>query len=141
MGRSFIVRSGITSMLQIATPYATDEDIEGSIDNWIKQLSKKYQDKKAKYIRVPKPKEEAKKGDTEDLSKYDMEEIKKALIESGMDEDLLNLLSNSDLIDNYKSMIELSDAEASEETTGEEGSGESSDVGGEEPNIERNSEE
>lgn len=127
MGRSFIVRSGITSMLQIATPYATDEDIEGSIDNWTKQLVKKYPDKKAKFIRIPKPKEEAVDKEKEELSKYNMEEIKKALIDSGMDEDLLNLLSNSDLIDNYKSMVELSSEETTEETTEGEGSEEAGD--------------
>jgi len=44
-----------------------------------------------------------------------------------MDEDLLNLLSNSDLIDNYKSMVELSSEETTEETTEGEGSEEAGD--------------
>ena len=42
MGRAFIVRSGITSMLQIATPYANDEDIEGSLDLWVKRIKGSY---------------------------------------------------------------------------------------------------
>ncbi len=42
MGRAFIVRSGITSMLQIATPYANDEDIEGSLDIWVTRIRERY---------------------------------------------------------------------------------------------------
>ena len=53
MGRAFIVRSGITSMLQIATPYANDEDIEGSLDTWVKNITKKYKDPKVKWLRIP----------------------------------------------------------------------------------------
>ena len=99
MGRSFIVRSGVTSMLQIATPHTSDEDMEGSIDHWVSIISKKYPKKQAKWIRVPKPKKakkEEKNNESNeefvspalpkvDLSKYDIKEIKKMLKEAGMD--------------------------------------------------------
>ena len=35
MGRGFIIRTGITAMCQLATPYSNDEDIEGSLDRWV----------------------------------------------------------------------------------------------------------
>ena len=52
MGRAFIVRSGITSMLQIATPYGNDEDIEGSLDTWVKNICKKYDQANVEWLRI-----------------------------------------------------------------------------------------
>ena len=49
---------------------------------------------------------EAEGGETSkvDVSKYDVASLKKQLIESGMPEDLLAMLSPSDIIENAKAM-------------------------------------
>lgn len=114
MGRSFIVRSGVTTMLQIATPHTSDDDVEGSIDHWVTRISKLYPNKKAKWIRIPKPKEEneaesdqvstSSSASKVDVSKYNMEEVKQKLIEAGMDEDMMKLLSASDMIETANSL-------------------------------------
>ena len=117
MGRSFIVRSGITSMLQIATPHANDDDMEGSIDHWVMKINKKYQSNQAKWLRIPKLKDEKKDKDGEtpdknvvspssgvDESQYDIEEVKQKLRDSGMDDDFMKILSNTDLIETAKSL-------------------------------------
>ena len=127
MGRSFIVRSGITSMLQIATPYTSDEEAEASMDNWIKSIVNKYPDTKSKWLRVPqeKTKEDTQPSQTDqistfqrstpmatstvDLSKYNMEEVKQKLIESGMTEDMLAVLSPGDLVESYNALQSLDD--------------------------------
>ena len=38
MGRGFIVKSGRTSMVQVATPYTSDDNIEASLDAWVQQI-------------------------------------------------------------------------------------------------------
>jgi len=128
MGRSFIVRSGVTSMLQIATPHTSDEDMEGSIDHWVSIISKKYPKKQAKWIRVPKPKKakkEEKNNESNeefvspalpkvDLSKYDIKEIKKMLKEAGMDDDMLKILSDVDMVETAKTLGLLTDENAAE---------------------------
>jgi DNA segregation ATPase FtsK/SpoIIIE-like protein len=53
MGRAFSVRSGITAMLQLATPYTNDEDPEGSLDKWVKCIQERYSKPKVKWIRKP----------------------------------------------------------------------------------------
>jgi hypothetical protein len=38
MGRGFIVKSGRTSMIQIATPYLSDDELEESLDGWVDKV-------------------------------------------------------------------------------------------------------
>ena len=127
MGRSFIVRSGITSMLQIATPYTSDEEAEASMDQWIKTIIKKYPGNKAKWLRIPQEKSVKDSAPTEtdqfstpqqsttattstvDLSKYDMKEVKEKLIESGLTEEMLAALSPVDLVESYKALQGIGD--------------------------------
>jgi len=128
MGRAFAVRSGITSMLQLATPYASDEDIEGSLDKWVKMIKGRTAQRKVKWIRkqpdgggqetevsgttaaiepavAPKEKGKGKKDSAADATgKYDINALKKGLLEKGMPESLLNLLSPADIVENAKSM-------------------------------------
>jgi len=128
MGRAFAVRSGITNMLQLATPYATDEDIEGSLDKWVKLIKGRSAQRKVKWIRKqpegagqeteasgttaadkpaidPKEKGKGKKGSATDATgKYDINALKKGLLEKGMPESLLNLLSPGDIVENAKNM-------------------------------------
>ncbi len=132
MGRGFTVRSGITAMLQIATPYANDEDIEGSLDTWVRAIQQRYPQKKVQWLNqsggdkgksLPakgaskKSKEPARLGaelsvpapDVVDESKYDIAQLKKLLAENGMPESLLSILSPRDIIDNAKAMGLLKD--------------------------------
>jgi hypothetical protein len=121
MGRAFTVRSGITNMLQIATPYANDEDTEGSLDVWVTRIQERYPNQKAWWLSYgpdgkSKKKKEEKPGDGSsapqgpDLSKYDVAELKKKLVESGMPEDMLNLFSDADIVENARSMGLLEEA-------------------------------
>lgn len=116
MGRGFIIRTGITAMCQLATPYSNDEDVEGSLDAWVTRIRARHSGAEAKWLRVPPPPEEAKSiagaegsaatapSGAVDTSKYDVAAIKKKLIESGMPESLLELLSPTDIIENAKGL-------------------------------------
>lgn len=46
-GRGFIVRSGRSSMLQMATPYQSDETIEADLDTWVAFLKEAHPGKRA----------------------------------------------------------------------------------------------
>jgi type VII secretion protein EccCb len=114
MGRAFTVRSGITNMLQLATPYANDEDTEGSLDMWVRRIKERYPKKKAHWLTQgtdgkSKKKKEENAGEAvgpkvPDVSKYDIPALKKQLIESGMPEDMLELFSDADIVENARSM-------------------------------------
>ncbi len=41
-GRAFIVKSGRTSMVQVATPYTGDDAIESSLDEWVSRILRQY---------------------------------------------------------------------------------------------------
>jgi hypothetical protein len=124
MGRAFTVRSGITSMLQLATPYANDDDIEGSLDIWFKRINELYPGQKARWLNAQddsdqpeknpdgeKPRGGTSKGSPKgpDISKYDIPELKKKLIESGMPESMMGLLTDNDVIDNARAFGLLPD--------------------------------
>jgi hypothetical protein len=118
MGRAFTVRSGITNMLQLATPYANDDDTEGSLDAWVRRVKERYPKMKAKWLTQgpegKSKKKDKKQGDESadgtagppkpDLSKYNMAELKAKLIEAGMPEDMLILFSDADIVENARSM-------------------------------------
>jgi hypothetical protein len=117
MGRAFTVRSGITNMLQLATPYANDDDTEGSLDAWVRRIQERYPKKKKAWWlshgadgKSKKKKQDEKPGDgaagpkAPDVSKYDIASLKKKLIESGMPEDMLDLFSDADIVENARSM-------------------------------------
>ncbi len=60
IGRGFIVKSGRTLMLQIATPYTNDDNVEGSLDEWVERIVQKYPAQKVGWLRPPDaPAEEA----------------------------------------------------------------------------------
>lgn len=102
MGRAFIVRSGITSMLQLATPYANDEDAEGSLDTWVDRIRARYPQENVQWLqptaggsnttateKSKSKKEEpvpvvpvADSASQPDLSAYNVAELKKKLIEN-----------------------------------------------------------
>jgi hypothetical protein len=85
--------------------------MEGSVDHWVEKIAKQYPKKQGKWIRIPKPKDEniqedgksvASGGSTRsgvDVSKYNIDEVKQKLRDSGMDEDMMKILSNSDMIE------------------------------------------
>jgi hypothetical protein len=115
MGRAFTIRSGITNMLQIATPYANDEDIEGSLDLWVKRIKEHYPQKNVTWLSGGKVKKAADQSGSgpagtpaapaaADLSKYNMPELKKLLAGAGLPESVISLFSDSDLIDNARSL-------------------------------------
>lgn len=53
LGRGFIVKSGRTSMLQVATPYDQEDDVEASLDSWVERIQKLYPNQKATWLRLP----------------------------------------------------------------------------------------
>jgi DNA segregation ATPase FtsK/SpoIIIE, S-DNA-T family len=130
MGRAFTVRSGITNMLQIATPYANDEDIEGSLDLWVNRIKERYPQKNVTWLSGGKVKKAAEQsGPTgvpaapaaPDLSKYNIPDIKKLLIASGLPDSVISLFSDSDLVENARAMGLL---DAKPETPSEDKAGE-----------------
>jgi DNA segregation ATPase FtsK/SpoIIIE, S-DNA-T family len=117
MGRAFTVRSGITNMLQLATPYANDDDIEGSLDLWVKRIKDLYPGKKAAWLAETAKGKGAKSKKTEataadqikgskapDLSKYNIPELKKKLIEGGLPEEIISMLSDAQIVENARGM-------------------------------------
>jgi len=139
MGRGFIVRSGITSMLQIATPYGSDDDVESSLDAWVKKIQERHAGRrKAEWLFTPetKPASEAVTGQpaasgastnvTEspaasaspemkplDPSRYDIEALKKQLVEQGLPEVMLSMLSPADILENARAAGLIQDDEGS----------------------------
>ena len=117
MGRAFTVRSGITNMLQLATPYANDEDTEGSLDLWVRHIKELFPKKKAQWLAEGSDGKSKKKDKKQsdgpesgagpkalDVSKYNIPELKKKLIEAGMPEDMLQLFPDADIVENARSM-------------------------------------
>jgi hypothetical protein len=114
MGRAFTVRSGITKMLQIATPYVNDEDVEGSMDLWVRRIQKKHKGPKVEWLHPFVAEESGENGGTaeeasglsitvqaggRDLSKYDIKKIKALLAQNGMPEEITSLMTDEDLIE------------------------------------------
>ncbi len=109
MGRAFIVRSGITSMLQLATPYSNDEDVEGSLDIWVRRIKERYPQKNVQWLSGSGGKGQAAQTDSpasnaDDASKYNIPELKKKLIQAGLPESMIGLFSDKDIVENARAM-------------------------------------
>jgi hypothetical protein len=122
MGRAFTVRSGITSMLQIATPYANDEDVEGSLDLWVNRIKEIYSKKNVSWLSGGKDGKSSGQSEPENppaasaapnLSQYNIPDLKKRLMEAGLPDSVINLFGDSDIIENARAMG-LLDAKAEE---------------------------
>lgn len=119
MGRAFLVRSGITSMLQVATPYANDEDIDGSLDLWVRRIKELYPQKNVQWLRKSasisdsKTKKKDKSEETPDqtsspedpeISKYNILDLRNKIVEFGMSESTVKLFSDKDIIENARAL-------------------------------------
>jgi len=107
-GRGFNVKSGRTVMVQIATPYSSDDNIEGSLDSWIDQIQKLHPEPQVKWLRVPEP-VAPKGGDGGAPAKpgqptYDIELLKTRLKAKGLGADLLAALGPDDI---YKVAVQF----------------------------------
>jgi hypothetical protein len=96
-GRGFVVRSGRTFMLQVATPYDDDERQADSLDHWVDQIIDRYPGQQAPWWQPPEPEEEDAQA-SEVPESVDLKALKKRLVEAGMDEDLVSLLSPVDMV-------------------------------------------
>jgi hypothetical protein len=59
LGRGFLVKSGKTQMLQIATPYNQDEPVEVVMDRWVEKIIEIHGDMHAQWIPMPEDDEQA----------------------------------------------------------------------------------
>jgi DNA segregation ATPase FtsK/SpoIIIE, S-DNA-T family len=124
MGRGFTVRSGITNMLQIATPYANDEEVESSMDHWIKTILSRHNQPKVVWLNPDNDKGVTEmagagivqaansmetNGSEPDLSAYNLEEIKKLLVENGIPEELVEMMPPADMVQTAKEMGLITD--------------------------------
>jgi S-DNA-T family DNA segregation ATPase FtsK/SpoIIIE len=91
IGRGFIVKSGRTFMLQIATPYASDDNIEISLDTWLEQIRARYP-KRVEWMRPPAA-ASAPAG-----SAYDLDGLKAALKGKGLSDSLLAAMNLETLL-------------------------------------------
>ena len=117
IGRDFIIKSGRTTILQAATPYASDDNIEGSLDAWVEQILKKFPDGKAEWIFKPEPPAAAPADPTAPAaatppsgapapsaagsnaySLQQIEELKKQLVEKGMQAGMLQYMQPEDIV-------------------------------------------
>jgi len=87
-GRGFMIRSGITSMLQLATPCTNDEEPEKSLDLWVEQIKDRHPRKKLTWQRKPKA-----------APHYDIDEIKARLIKIGLVEELFTGMDYGNFVD------------------------------------------
>ncbi len=53
LGRGFIVKSGRTSMVQVATPYSSDDNIESSLDHWVEMICSMHPEPQVTWSRPP----------------------------------------------------------------------------------------
>jgi hypothetical protein len=141
LGRGFVVRSGRTFMLQIATPYEDDERQADSLDRWVLEIQDRYPGQDVSWWRTPPPEQmdgpagEADRADGQaspaqaSLAEQvesggdsaqaqpaasgllsavpegvDLEALKERLLEAGMDQDLLALLSPVDLVNTAREL-------------------------------------
>ncbi len=68
VGRAFLVRSGRTRMLQIATPYDDEEHIEATLDEWVREIQARYPGQKLAWTRQPEEEEETAVAESENGS-------------------------------------------------------------------------
>jgi hypothetical protein len=130
IGRGFMIKSGRTTMLQAATPYSSDDNVEGSLDTWVEQILKAYPGPQPEWIYKPEPpaedngdgtkKDDGKttstaakqpNGKSPSISPQKLEELKKFLLEKGMIESMLALLSPDDIV-NMAASYEVKPSEA-----------------------------
>jgi type VII secretion protein EccCb len=124
MGRAFSIRSGITSMLQLATPYANDEDVEGSLDTWVRRIKERHPGKKAGWLKAGGNESKPKSGTAEgaktapaaapapkadESSRYNIAELRQKLIDMGLPDSMVSKFSNADVVENARSMGLLED--------------------------------
>ena len=99
-------------MLQVATPYVNDEDIEGSLDIWVRRIMERYPQKNVTWLSGGKSKKAAEQAAAltppaptgPDLSMYNIPELKKQLIDFGLPESMCNLLTDADIVENARVM-------------------------------------
>ncbi len=136
MGRGFVIRSGITNMVQLATPYANDEDIEGSLDQWVKRIKDKYPVPNVTWMggkgggkskakkKESAPEEftaEVKKPKGPDLSKYDIKDLKKKLADFGLPPEVTDHYSDADVVENARGFGLLDEGQNAGQEAGENG--------------------
>lgn len=78
-------------MLQAATPYSNDEDIEGALDMWVEQILKKYPTPKPEWIYKPEPK-------AAPMTPEQLESIKQQLKAKGVMESSIKLMSQEEIL-------------------------------------------
>jgi hypothetical protein len=154
-GRGFVVRSGRTFMLQIATPYEDDVRINhirrqaDSLDRWVLEIRDRYRGQEISWWRPPPPEQvDALEGEADRVDGQvslaqtasaeqvesdgdndqaqptapgllstvpegvDLEALKEKLLEAGMDQDLLALLSPVDVVNTARELkIPLSEGD------------------------------
>jgi DNA segregation ATPase FtsK/SpoIIIE-like protein len=116
MGRGFVVKSGRTLMLQIATPFEDDEKQPQILDRWVGEIQKQYPkqrsawsvlrdaqpgDSKSDHGEETKTQEDNPDDETEAI---DIDALKNQLHERGLSETLTALMSAQDLINTAKKM-------------------------------------
>jgi DNA segregation ATPase FtsK/SpoIIIE-like protein len=108
MGRGFIVRTGITNMLQIATPYLDDET-EPALDSWVRKIHTRYPQENITW-QTPTPEAPSRPATisiapvTATQTEYDIPALKQTLLEQNFPEALLSLLSVDDIIKTAREM-------------------------------------
>lgn len=93
MGRAFVVKSGRTFMVQVATPYLTDDAVEESLDEWVTRIGEKWplENGKVEWSR------KAMADDSAEREVAELERIKTHLREVGVSDDLMDPMSPEDL--------------------------------------------
>jgi len=125
LGRGFIVKSGRTSMVQVATPYSSDDNIESSLDNWVDLICGTHPEPQATWSRPPSADgspaapDEIRSMDgglvyfQAAAPQEDVETIKANLRSQGIGDDLLNLLTDEEVFSMASTYAAMQMAEAS----------------------------
>jgi type VII secretion protein EccCb len=130
MGRGFLVRSGITSMLQIACPYDSNDDMESELDGWVERIRARHPGPRAQWLERPEPPppakvetpepspqpsaEETEAGevylltpilsDEEAEAQFDIPQLRQLLLENMLAEDVVTALTPSDVVNYARTM-------------------------------------
>jgi DNA segregation ATPase FtsK/SpoIIIE-like protein len=125
-GRAFVVRSGRTFMVQIATPYEDDQRQAERLDQWTQEIRELYPGQQASWWQPPEEQADASEGEDDrtdgEASQgregrgegqaqptgpgmlsavpegVDLDALKEKLLQAGMDGDLMAMLSSVDLV-------------------------------------------
>ncbi|MEW5988026.1 MAG: hypothetical protein AB1791_15445, partial [Chloroflexota bacterium] len=119
LGRGFVVKSGRTAMIQVATPYEDDDQIAPALDTWVTAIQQRYPTQKATWLARPPSADGASKPPTAGATShksssmatdgFDVEALKQHLASRNiLSADILKSMSADKILETAQGLMDLS---------------------------------